>query len=386
VPDLPPANSEKAGMAEPDVQQESLAPIRVGIIGAGLSGAIHVAALRSNPGLEAVALCTRRPERAAAIALEARLPTHTADYRSLCRDENIDAVIVASPPHLHHAMVIAALEEGKHVLCEKPMARNVAEARDMQRIAERVGVAAMVNFQQRYLPVRVKIQQMLSDGYIGQVHAVSMIVHHASLNDPHDRPWGWLFEADKAGGMLGASGAHYLDTLRWWLGDIRSVAGALSTRVPQRRLPDGSGMGKVDADDNFAVILRFASGTLGTIHVTATAGFDGDEEITISGERGILMARGGTLFGARTGDPDIHEFPVIEEHDADQPYDHYLVQPTMRLHRAWEHSIRTGEPGEPSFADGVKIQELIDAVARSGQQGRWIDTSGQRWQLGANAV
>ncbi|MGI9255165.1 MAG: Gfo/Idh/MocA family protein, partial [Thermomicrobiales bacterium] len=205
-------------------------------------------------------------------------------------------------------------------------------------------------------------------------------------NDPNDRPWGWLSEADKAGGMLGASGAHYLDTLRWWLGDIRSVAGALSTRVPLRRLPDSSGMGKVDADDNFAVILRFASGALGTIHVTATAGFDGDEEITISGERGILMARGGGLFGARTGDADLHEFPITDEQEPGQTYRHYLVQPTAKLHRVWEHAIRTGEPGEPSFADGVKIQEVIDAVARSGQQGRWIDTSGQRWQLGAHAV
>jgi predicted dehydrogenase len=373
-------------MVEPVGHDESAAPIRVGIIGAGLSGAIHLAALRSAPGFEAVALCARRPERAAAIALETRIPSHTSDFRALCKDPDVDAVIVAAPPHLHHQMAIAALEEGKHVLCEKPMARNVAEARDMQRIAERVGVAAMINFQQRFLPIREKIRRLLEDRYLGEIHAVSMTVHRASLNDPNDRPWGWLSEADKAGGMLGASGAHYLDTLRWWIGDIRSVAGALSTRVPMRRLPDGSGMGKVDADDNFAVILRFANGALGTIHVTATAGFDGDEEITISGERGILMTRGGVLLGARTGDHDLHEFPVADEREPGQAYSHYLVAPTAKLHRVWERSIRTGEPGEPSFADGVKIQEVIDAVARSGQQGRWIDTSGQRWQLGAHAV
>ncbi|MFM9107644.1 MAG: Gfo/Idh/MocA family protein [Chloroflexota bacterium] len=373
-------------MSDPGSGQEPAAPIRVGIIGAGLSGAIHLAALRAAPGFEAVSICARRPERAAAVALETRIPAHTGDFRALCRDPGVDAVIVAAPPHLHHQMAIAALEEGKHVLCEKPMARNVAEARDMLRISERAGTAAMINFQQRFLPIRQRIKALLEERYLGEVHAVTMTIHRSSLNDPMDRPWGWLSEADKAGGMLGASGAHYLDALRWWIGDIRSVAGALATRVPQRRLPDGSGMGKVDADDNFAVILRFASGALGTIHLTATAGFEGDEEITISGERGLLMARGGALFGARAGDPDLHEFALPSERDPGQAYSHYLVGPTARLHQAWERAIRTGEPGEPSFADGVKIQEVMDAVARSGQQGRWSDTSGQRWQLGAHAV
>ncbi|MGI9252332.1 MAG: Gfo/Idh/MocA family protein, partial [Thermomicrobiales bacterium] len=178
------SGEREAAMVAPEVQQESGTPIRVGIIGGGLSGAIHLAALRGNPGFEAVSLCTRRPERAAAIALETGIPAHTSDFRALCKDPGVDAVIVAAPPHLHHVMAIAALEESKHVLCEKPMARNVAETRDMVRIAERVGVAAMINFQQRFLPIRQRVRQLLREGYLGEVHAVTMTVHRASLNVP----------------------------------------------------------------------------------------------------------------------------------------------------------------------------------------------------------
>ena len=375
-------------MSYPDFVSESLfeplaaPPIRVGVIGTGFGASLHLSAMRENPDFVTAAICSRRPERARAAALDHGIPTHGADYRALVRDGEVNAVIVASPPHLHHAMVIAALEAGKHVLCEKPMARNLAEARDMQRIAERVGVIAMVNNQLRFLPVRMRIHELIGEGYIGEPHAASVVVHRSSLNDPDDRPWNWLMEQEKAGGMLGATGAHYLDALRWWFGDVKAVAGAVSTMVRQRRLPDASAMAKVDADDNFAVILRFANGALGTIHVTATAGHEGDEEITLSGSRGTRLVRGGELWGGHGAGPP-REIPTPERPGANfPPFAHRLTLPTALFLRRWIAAIRDGVAAEPTFRDGVKTQELLDAVSRSGQQGRWIDTSGARWPMG----
>ena len=375
-------------MSYPDSLSESVydhlapPPIRVGLIGTGFGASLHLSALRENADFFTSAICSRRPERARAAALDHGIPSHSADYRELVRDSDVEAVIVASPPHLHHAMAIAALEEGKHVLCEKPMARNLAEARDMQRIAERVGVVAMVNNQLRFLPVRVRIHELIGEGYIGEPHAASVVVHRSSLNDPNDRPWGWLMEQEKAGGMLGATGAHYLDALRWWFGDVKAVAGAVSTMVRQRRLPDASAMAKVDADDNFSVILRFANGALGTIHVSATSGHEGDEEVTLSGSEGTLQIRGGRLLGARAGEFSLNELPLPDRLQGGLiPGGHFLVQPTTLLLRAWAAAIRGLAPASPSFADGVKTQELIDGALRSSQQGRWIDTSGARWPM-----
>src|SRR3954452_4708888 len=114
-------------------------PIRVGLIGTGFGASIHLTALRESDDFETVAICSRRPERARAAALDHSVSVHSSDFRELVRDERIDAVIVATPPHLHHSMTIAALEAEKHVLCENLMARTLAEAKDMQRIADRVG-------------------------------------------------------------------------------------------------------------------------------------------------------------------------------------------------------------------------------------------------------
>ena len=371
---------------EMSFQTDVKEPIRVGVIGTGFGASLHLSALRENSDFDTVAICSRRPERARAAALDHGIPAHLADYRELARNDTIDAVIVASPPHLHHAMVIAALEAGKHVVCEKPMARNLAEARDMQRIADRVGTVAMVNHQLRFLPIRMRIHELINEGYIGEPHAASVMVHRSSLNDPHERPWGWLMEQEKAGGMLGATGAHYLDALRWWFGEVKAVAGAVSTMVRQRRLPDSSAMAKVDADDNFSVILRFANGALGTIHVSATSGHEGDEEVTLSGSEGTLQVRQGRLWAARTGDFSLSEMPVPERLSGGViPGGHYLVQPTALLLRAWASAIRENHPASPSFADGVKTQELIDGALRSSQQGRWIDTSGARWPMAGSA-
>jgi predicted dehydrogenase len=156
--------------------------------------------------------------------------------------------------------------------------------------------------------------------------------------------------------------------------------------VRHRRLPDSSAMAKVDADDNFAVILRFGNGALGTIHVTATAGHEGDEEITLSGSEGTMQVREGRLWGARLGEFSLNELVIPDRLAAGfVPGAHFLVQPTALLLRAWASAIRREVPASPSFADGVKTQELIDGALRSSQQGRWIDTSGARWPMAGPA-
>lgn len=369
-----------AGYAPTTGQTVDADTIRVGVIGTGFGASLHLSALRECPGFSTVAIASRRLDRARAAAQDHNIPAHFSDYREMVRHPDIDAVIVATPPHLHHPMAIAALEHDKHVLCEKPMARNLAEAKDMLRIAERTSAIAMVNNQLRFLPARARVYELIREGYIGEPHAASVVVHRSSLNDPHDRPWGWLMEAEKAGGMLGATGAHYLDALRWWFGEVKAVAGAVSTMVRQRRLPDSSAMGRVDADDNFAVLLRFANNALGSVHVSATAGHEGDEQITLSGAEGTLILRDGVLLGARRGDFSLNELPIPDRLLGGLvPGGHFLVQPTTLLLRAWGQAIREGIPASPSFADGVKTQEILDGALRSSQQGRWIDTSGVRW-------
>ena len=375
-----------AQQATPDAPAET-EPIRVGVIGTGFGAAVHIPALKHLPDFEVAAVCSRRAERARAAAAEHDIPTVCNDFRDLVSDRDIDAVVIAAPPYLHHQMTLAALEAGKHVLCEKPMARNLAEARDMAKMADRAGVAAMVNHQFRFLPLRSRIKELVDEGYLGEPHAATLTVFRSSLADPHGRPFGWLMEYDKAGGMLGATGSHHIDALRWWFGEITAVAGATATMVKKRRLPESAAMATVDADDNFAFVLRFANGALATVHVTATAPVDAAEEIVLSGSEGMLMAHGdGGLYGARRGEGQLAELPLPDRLDGalhEASFGHSLVPPTILLLKEWLRAIRTGEPASPSFADGVRVQEVLDGVVRSGKQGRWIDTSGSRWPVSA---
>lgn len=360
--------------------------LRVAVLGTGFGASVHIPALKYLDQVEIVAVVSRRADRAKATADRHGIPNASTDWRDVINDPNVDAVVVSTPPYLHHQMVIAALEAGKHVLCEKPMARNLAEARDMVKLAESANVVAVINHEFRYLPIRQRVKELIDEGYIGEPHSVAMNVFRSTLADPNDRPFGWLMEQDKAGGMLGASGSHYVDSLRWWLGEIHEVAGSTSTMVKRRRLPDSSGMASVDADDNFAFLLKFASGVIGSVHFSATAPINAGEEITLSGSEGMLIVQGdGELLGARRRDLGLHELPIPDRLSPKLPeFTHYLTRPTIMLMEDWIHAIRTGEwrANVPSFADGAKAQEILDGVLRSGAQGRWIDTSGSRWLVG----
>lgn len=364
------------------------APLNVAVIGTGFGASVHLPALKHIDGVETVAIVSRRGERARSAAERHGVPHASTDWRDVINDPHVHAVVIATPPYLHHQMVIAAIEAGKHVLCEKPMARSVAEARDMVKLAQQAGVVTMVNHEFRYLPIRRRVKELIDEGYIGDPHSVAMNVFRSTLADPNERPFGWLMEADKAGGMLGASGSHAIDSLRWWLGEIHEVAGITSTMVKKRRLPDSSGMAGVDADDNFAFLLRFASGAIGSVHFSATAPINAGEEITISGSEGMLIIQGETdLLGARRRDMGLRELPIPERLNARLPdFSHSLTRPTILLLRDWVEAIRTRELPEhaPSFDDGAKVQEIIDAVFRSRTQGRWVDTSGTRWMVGVS--
>ena len=357
--------------------------IGVAVIGTGFGATVHIPALKHIPDVEIVSVVSRRAERAQAVAAQHDIPEASSDWRDVINDPKVHAVVIATPPYLHHQMAIAALEAGKHVLCEKPMARNLAETRDMVKLANTASVVAMINHEFRYLPIRTRVKELIDEGYVGEPQSIAMTVFRSTLTDPSERPFGWLMEQDKAGGMLGASGSHAIDSLRWWIGEIHAVAGSTATMVKRRRLPDSSGMATVDADDNFAFLLRFANGAIGTVHFCATAPINAGDEITISGSEGMIIVQGdGDLFGARKRDVGLRELPIPDRLTPRLPeFPHYLTRPTILLLQDWVKAIRTGRGAvfTPSFADGAKVQEVIDGVIRSGVQGRWIDTSGTRW-------
>ena len=370
---------------------------RIGIVGLGFMGRVHYDTYTKLPEAQVVAVCDADPRRAAGDLSDTwgnvdkgatrQLPMDrikgTCDHAELFANPDVDVIDICLPTPAHVEIATAALATGKHVLCEKPLARNLAETRDMARLAERAQVVAMVNHQYRYLPIRRRVKELIDEGYIGEPQSVSMIVFNSNLTDPEGTRFTWLMEADKAGGMLRAFGSHYIDTLRWWLGEIDAVAGTTGTMVKRRRLPDSTNTASVDADDNFAFLLQFKGGAIGSVHYSSTAPIDAGESVTISGSEGMLIVEGDTeIFGARKRDMHLRELAIPDRLNPKLPeFSHYLTRPTILLMRDWIQAIREGDftKNAPSFHDGAKVQEIIDGVTRSRVQGRWVDTSGARW-------
>jgi len=368
-------------LSDPLTASSNASPVRVGVIGLGFGSDVHIPALKHLNETEVVAVCSRRPEHAHLIAAQHLVPHVTIDYRNLINHPDVDAVIVATPPGLHHQIAIAAIEAGKPILLESPMARSHAEARDLVRMAERGGIVAMVNHEYRHVLVRQRAKELIDEGFIGTPYSASMIVYKSALNDAGGRRYGWLMDKSKAGGMLGYAGSHHIDAMRWWLGEVKAVTGGTATLVKQRQLSGSVGSATADADDNFALVMQFMNGAMATIHYSATAAFNWGEQVTLTGSEGTLIIQNDDrLFGARLNDSNLIELPIPPRLFDDLPqFDHYLTAPTARVIREWVRAIRSRKVTTLTFEDGAKVLEVMDGITRAGASSRWVNVSGQRW-------
>lgn len=362
--------------------------IRVGVIGTGFGAQVHLPALAALQNFEITALCGRDIAKVDTIADIYDIRHVYTDYRDLIACPEVDAITIATPPALHHPTAVAAIAAGKHVLCEKPMARNAKEAREMARMAETSGVTAMLGHEFRFTPARARMKELIDEGYLGAVSLAQLSFLRPLLADPRGRSWNWLMDTDAGGGMLGALGSHFVDSLRWWFGEINEVAGVAAATVPipwrgETGEPGGA------AEDTYTMLLRFASGAMGTITCSAAAWHGPGEEIRAFGSEGMLtIALDGTLWGARYDNAAPVPIPIpahlhgsgIPEVDA-APGGHALIPPFIRLARRWAEGILAGSSPSPSFADGLRVQEALDAVYRSQTQHKWVDVSGARWPV-----
>jgi predicted dehydrogenase len=233
-------------------------PLRVGVIGTGFGSQVHVPAFQQAPDFEVVAIVSRRRENAERVAREAGLGWFSDDYRAMLRDVDLDVVSIATPGGLHHEIVLAAAAAGKHILCEKPFATSVAEARAMLAAVQRAGVAHAINHEFRMIPARQAFRRMVVDeGFLGTAFDVRGIVDLGMLLTP-GRGWTWWSDRAQYGGMLQAMTSHLIDFLLWTFGDIARLSASLDTFIRTRRAADGTDR-EVTSDDQNAALLHFVS-------------------------------------------------------------------------------------------------------------------------------
>jgi len=368
--------------------------IGIGMVGYAFMGRAHSLAwnavgqvfdLPLRPRLAAI--CGR--DRAAAEAAAARLGWAAAetDWRALIARDDVDLIDIAAPGDLHAPIAIAALEAGKHVLCEKPLANTLAEAEAMKAAADAAyprGVRAMVGFNYRRVPALALARRLVEQGRIGPLRHVRAVYLQDWLADP-EAPMTWRMRAERAGsGALGDLGAHVVDLARYLTGDeIAGVSAVSATFVRERPMADGSGKGTVTVDDAVVFTGRLASGALASFEATRYAtGRKNGLRIELNGANGSLafdLERLNELEFFDAGDDSTDSgFRRILVTESSHPYLSAWWPPGHTL--GWEHTfihqardlvtaIAAVDQPSPSFADGLAVQRVLDAVARSAASG-----------------
>jgi predicted dehydrogenase len=354
----------------------------VGVIGVGFGEHIHIPGFQEHPSTRVVAVAAARPERAHEVAETHEIPFATSDYRELVSRPDVDLVSIASPPHLHAEMALAAIDAAKPVLIEKPLAHSLAAAETLWARAGERHVPGVVDFEFRFVPAFRLMKQHLGNGYIGRPRFVSVSWLVDILADPEGRRFGWASQREAGGGALGAFGSHVFDYLEWFFGPITEAAGFLATGVPRRALPTSRRKAEVTADDTFGAHLRFASGLTAAVEVCTVGWHREGHRIVAYGDDGTLeltqespsdYIHGSVLRGGRAGDPTLEEIPIPEDLALDREYADGRLAPFIQVIDALFRGIAgSPAPGDPGLREGFRAEAVAEAVRRSHAQGGWI--------------
>jgi predicted dehydrogenase len=321
-----------------------------------------------------------RPENAHSVAAEYKIKHACATFEEMLQVPGLDAVSIVTPPYQHHSLTLQAFAAGKHVLCEKPLANSLEEARQMLEAARRSGLVSMVDHEFRYVPARAFASELIKQGWLGQLITANISMLSGSSADPRGRTWNWLFDREAGGGFLGALGSHYIDALRNWFGEIAAVSAEIDTVIKNRYLPNSNEMRTVTADDSFTLLCRFARGGKAIINVSVVTPFGNGERVELYGSQGSLVIdNDGRLYGGRVGEDHLQALQIPSRYTSGPSSGDQRLRPFVTLAGDFVEAIRqtkqTGTapgPVAPGFIDGYKIQQVIEAARHSAETKCWV--------------
>jgi predicted dehydrogenase len=352
--------------------------IKVGVIGASFAKAAFLPALATIEDAEVVALASARMSSAQATADAFNVPNAYDNWQTMLEKHTFDLVCIATPTNTHAPMTLAALESGAHVLCDKPMAMNTQESQAMLGKAKSLGRIHMIDHELRFNPTRQKIKELLDSGFIGEMRHVNIANITPTWGNPASRPKGdWWSLEETGGGRLGANGSHQIDLLRWWLGDVASVMGQVKTMVPNRLDKTTGEAWTATADDVSWFSLEMKNGTLAQVFMSGVAGHNRGNQTEIFGSEGTILLSNDdeVLRVAKTG--AAFEDISIKDPNADLSG----VNPgiwnvsVVALMQELTGAIRENRPlkAGATFEDGLKCQQVMDAVRQASRERKWID-------------
>lgn len=352
--------------------------LRVGFVGSGWSDRVQIPVFRLG-GLTPQAIASANPEHAQRVAATHQLPETYATWQELVASDSVDIVSICTPPHLHAEIAIAALAAGKHVICEKPTALNVAEAEAMLAAAQAApGRLAIIDHELRFHPQRLHMRQLIKEGYVGSVLQARFDRLGSERLDA-TQPWTWWSDATRGGGVLGALGSHLIDLARWMIGRIEALTAHLQIGHLYRTDPSIGMQRQVTADDHADLLLRFANGALGAITVSGiTPGGYGMSILVVGAEGALMLDNQDQLFGMKGDYPGGKWEPIRPKQAMPSldtlPNQGAFTVGTYYLAQTLAMSLPMGETmldDAASFYDGLVVQRVMDAARRTHQNKAW---------------
>lgn len=372
--------------------------LRIGMIGYGFMGKAHSNAYAQAPHFfkseyrpVLKALCARSAERAKDFATTWGYESIETEWRKLIERDDIDAVDICTPNNLHKEIAVAAAKAGKMILCEKPLAMNVAEGEEMCKAVEDAGVQNMVWYNYRRVPAVTLAKQLIDSGKLGRIfHYRANFLQDWTINAevPQGGAGTWRLDAQAAGsGVTGDLLAHCIDTALWLNGGIKDVTAMTETFVKERVHAETGKKQPVGIDDACSFLCHFNNGSLGLFESTRYArGHKALYTLEVNGEHASLSWDLHDLHRLRYFDHRdesiVRGWRSVHISDGDQPYMGNWWVPGLQI--GYEHtfihqvadflkSLETGEPAHPTFRDALETQRVCDAVLESAKSGSWIN-------------
>jgi predicted dehydrogenase len=357
-------------------------PLGVGVIGSGFGRSTQIPAFARTPGVEVVAVVSRQLARAyeAAKDYDIRRAFDPADLDRFLKLDDLDLVCVSSPPDTHRDYSLRALAAGKHVLCEKPTAMNAGEARDMAEAARRSGKLALLDHELRFDPTRQKLRDLVRDGFLGRLLHVTIQVESEFRLDPK-RVWSWWSDEASGGGILGAIASHVVDAVRYTFGEVVRGRGDLRTMFAERPDAATGAPRRVTADDYAAFWLELDGGAVvsGLLTSVARSRVPG-QTISAHGTDGSLVLEpSGKLYGRRADEKEFADlsappppFDAAAMKMPDTIWSRAFVLYAAEIAKALAAG-RATLPDAATFEDGLRTQEVLDALRASAGRGDWVE-------------
>jgi len=375
--------------------------LNVGMVGCGFMGKAHshaytVVPLHFQPAAVPVkkAICDQNKEAVERAAAAYGWESYETDWRRLVERKDIDLIDICTPTDSHRDIAVAAAEHGKHVFCEKPLAMNLGEVKEMLDAATKAGVKHLAGFNYRRVPAVALAKRLTEEGRLGRIYHWRAVYLQDWIVDP-EFPLVWRLQGNIAGsGALGDLGAHIIDLAQFLVGEIDCVSAVAETFIKERPLPtasvglsgaSGQERGEVTVDDAVLIIARFKNGALGSFEATRFAtGRKNFNCFEINGSKGSIafnLEKFSELeFLSQEDDADWRGFRTILVSEPTHPYisawwppGHVIGWQEAHTNEVYDLCDCIGRDvmPSPSFADGVRNQAVLDSAARSIETAQW---------------